>query len=93
MDEGVTAVRRRFPARIQAIDDLAARNEEFREVCNDFADAQSELAKWEVSTDPKRDERCGEYEELIAELSKEIEEALDKASVLPLHRLPPRSPR
>ncbi|MBY5754289.1 hypothetical protein [Rhizobium leguminosarum] len=85
MDEGVTAVRRQFPARIKAIDDLTARSEDFREICRDFADAQSALQKWNVSTDPKRDERVVEYQELIAELSKEIEGALD-ASVPPTAR-------
>ncbi|MBA1347912.1 MULTISPECIES: hypothetical protein [Rhizobium] len=77
MDEGMTAVRRQFPARIKAIDDLSARSEDFREICRDFADAQSALQKWNVSTDPKRGERVVEYQELIAELSKEIEGALD----------------
>ncbi|MGZ2380657.1 hypothetical protein EHI44_16240 [Rhizobium leguminosarum] len=77
MDEGRTAVRRQFPARIKAIDDLSARSEDFREICRDFADAQSALQKWNVSTDPKRGERVVEYQELIAELSKEIEGALD----------------
>ncbi|MBY3166376.1 hypothetical protein [Rhizobium laguerreae] len=85
MDEGVTAVRRQFPARIKAIDDLSARSEDFREICRDFADAQSALQKWNVSTDPKRDQRVVEYQELIAELSKEIEGALD-ASVPPTAR-------
>ncbi|QIO51398.1 hypothetical protein HA461_09520 [Rhizobium leguminosarum bv. trifolii] len=85
MDEGVTAVRRQFPARIRAIDDLSARSEDFREICRDFADAQSALQKWNVSTDPKRKERVVEYQELIAELSKEIEGALD-ASVPPTVR-------
>ncbi|MBY3182345.1 hypothetical protein RWK44_07800 [Rhizobium sp. 25PS6] len=85
MDEGVTAVRRQFPARIRAIDDLSARSEDFREICRDFADAQSALQKWNGSTDPKRDERVVEYQELIAELSKEIEGALD-ASVPPTAR-------
>ena len=85
MDEGMTAVRRQFPARIKAIDDLSARSEDFREICRDFADAQSALQKWNVSTDPKRDERVVEYQELIAELSKEIEGALD-ASVPPTAR-------
>ncbi|ULR45670.1 hypothetical protein [Rhizobium sp. K102] len=85
MDEGVTAVRRQFPARITAIDDLSARSEDFREICRDFADAQSALQKWNVSTDRKRNQRVVEYQELIAELSKEIEGALD-ASVPPTAR-------
>ncbi|NNU48185.1 hypothetical protein G9X68_13800 [Rhizobium sp. WYCCWR 11279] len=81
MDEGMTAVRRQFPTRIKAIDDLSARSEDFREICRDFADAQSALEKWDVSTDPKRAERVVEYQELVAELSKEIEGALDHASL------------
>ncbi|MBX4863711.1 hypothetical protein G9X64_26265 [Rhizobium sophorae] len=85
MDEGVTAVRRQFPAKIKAIDDLSARSEDFREICRDFADAQSALQKWKVSTDPKRDERVVEYQELIAELSKEIARALE-GSVPPIAR-------
>ena len=93
MDEGVTAARRRFPARVQAINDLEARDEKFREICRDFAEAQTELAKWEISTNPKRDERCSEYNELVADLAKEIEDALDSASVLPLHRPHSRAPR
>ncbi|MBA5804168.1 MULTISPECIES: hypothetical protein [Rhizobium] len=83
MDEGMTAVRRQFPTRIKAIDDLSARSEDFREICRDFADAQSALEKWDVSTDPKRAERVVEYQELVAELSKEIEGALDHASLSP----------
>ncbi|ARQ58684.1 hypothetical protein EFR00_06120 [Rhizobium sophoriradicis] len=78
MDKGVAAVCRQFPARIKTIDDLSARSEDFREICRDFADAQSALKKWTVSTDPKRNERVAEYQELIAELSKEIEGALDQ---------------
>ncbi|MBX4888927.1 hypothetical protein [Rhizobium bangladeshense] len=86
MDEGVAAVRRHFPARAKAIDVLAARSEDFREICRDFADAGLAVEKWSVSADPKRVERIAEYRELIAELLKEIEGALDIASTPP----PPR---
>jgi hypothetical protein len=90
MDEGVAAVRRRFPAKAGAIDDLATRDDEFREICRDFAEAQSELAKWEGSTEPKREERRREYGELIAGLLSEIEAALEHAAALA--RSPPRPP-
>lgn len=77
MDEGVAAAARQFPARAKEIEGLAAHSEEFREICMDLAEARAELAKCEASIDPKRDERCSMYEELVAALSKEIEEALD----------------
>ncbi|ANK86155.1 MULTISPECIES: hypothetical protein [unclassified Rhizobium] len=83
MEEGVTAVRRHFPARARTIDDLVARSEDFREICRDFADAGLAMERWSVSADPKRAERVAEYRELIAELLKEIEGALDKASAPP----------
>ncbi|QKK26966.1 hypothetical protein [Rhizobium hidalgonense] len=83
MGESVTAVRRQFPDRIRAIDELFSLSQDFREICRDFADAQSALERWNVSTDPKRNERVVEYRELIAELAKEIEGALDNVSVSP----------
>jgi hypothetical protein len=83
MDEGVAAARLQFPARVEAIDELAARDNVFCEICRDFAEAREELASWEASSDPNRDERCAEYRELVAGLGKEIEDALDNATVLP----------
>jgi hypothetical protein len=43
----------------------------------DFAEAKPELARWEASIDPTRGERRSMYEELVAALAKEIEDALD----------------
>lgn len=88
MDEGVAAVRLRFPTRTQAIDELALRDVVFCEICRDFAEAQTELAKWDKSSDSVRDERMAEYRELLAALGREIEEALDRAIVVSLHRPP-----
>jgi len=93
MDKGVAAVRVRFPVRAEAIDELASRDKVFCEICRDFAEAQTELAKWEASSDPDRDGRCAEYRELVAGLAKEIEDALDKATVLPLRHPPSWRPR
>jgi len=93
MDEGVAAVRLQFPVRVKAIDERAAWDDVFCEICRDFAEAQAELAKWEASSDPNRDERCTEYRELVAGLGKEIEDALDNAAVLPLHHPPAQPPR
>lgn len=62
MDEGVAAVRLRFPTRVQAINELASRDVIFCEICQDFAEAQTELARWEAaSSDPVRDDRVAEY--------------------------------
>lgn len=95
MDEGVAAARRQFPARVEAIDELALRNNVFCEICRDFAEAQKELASWEASSGPNRDERCAEYRELVAGLGKEIQDVLDDATVLPFPqpaaKRPPRS--
>jgi hypothetical protein len=93
MDEGVAAVRQQFPVRAEAIDELASWDNEFCEICSDFAEAQTELAKWEASSDPNGDQRCAEYRELIAGLGKEIEDALDKANVVLLHHRPAQRPR
>jgi hypothetical protein len=92
MDQGAYAAERRFPARKQAIEELAARDEEFRDLCIDFADAEAELQRWEQSTDPKREERCAEYAELVDDLAREIEAALDAAAIIPF-RKPWQKPR
>jgi hypothetical protein len=92
MDEGVAAVRLRFPARVQAIDKLASRDVVFCEICQDFAEAQMELAKWDASVDPIRDERIAEYRELLEALSAEIEDLLDRATIVALPRAPGRRP-
>ncbi|AYM07078.1 MULTISPECIES: hypothetical protein [Rhizobium/Agrobacterium group] len=89
MDEGVAAVRLRFPTRVQAINELASRDVIFCEICQDFAEAQTELARWEAaSSDPVRDDRVAEYRELLAALGREIEDALTRATVVSLHRSP-----
>ncbi|MBB4320547.1 hypothetical protein GGE43_004000 [Agrobacterium tumefaciens] len=89
MDEGVAAVRLRFPTRVQAINELASRDVIFCEICQDFAEAQTELARWEAaSSDPVRDDRVAEYKELLAALCREIEDALARATVVSLHRSP-----
>ena len=46
MDEGVAAVRLQFPTRVNTIDELASWNDVFCEICRDFAEAQTELARW-----------------------------------------------
>ena len=85
MDKGVAAAQRSFPERGRAIERLFARDEDFRDLCTDLADAQAALQRWEISTEPIRDERCAEYAEIVQYLSGEIETALDKADIIPLN--------
>jgi hypothetical protein len=91
MHQGATAAERRFPARKQAIGELAARDEEFRDLCIDFADAEAELQRWGHATGPKREERCAEYAELVNDLAREIEVALDASAIIPFPKRGPKS--
>ncbi len=93
MDDGIAAARRHFPAKAEAISERASRDTVFGEICRDFAEAKTELAKWEASMDPQGANRCTEYRELIAALANEIETALDSAEVILLHRPPSKGSR
>ncbi|WP_349437243.1 hypothetical protein [Pararhizobium sp. A13] len=74
--------RRCFAARVALVDELAARDEGFRDLCCDFATADELRQAWETSTEPERDERHAECVELVESLRAEIEAALDNASVV-----------
>ncbi|TBY16543.1 hypothetical protein [Rhizobium leguminosarum] len=65
MGNGVGFVKRAFEKRDKVIDELAARNEGFRDLCDDFEIANNEEERWRQSTAPERDERIAEYKELI----------------------------
>ena len=77
MDEEVRAAVRRFPARQAAIVALAARDEEFRSVCADFADAEVALRHWQAAESPMRERLSSEYRQLVEELADEVEMALN----------------
>jgi hypothetical protein len=81
MDEDTQVAVRRFPDRSRAINDRAARDERFRDMCTDLATAEAELQKWSTSADPRRERRIAEYSVLVDELAREIETTLD-ASVI-----------
>ncbi|CDM58839.1 MULTISPECIES: hypothetical protein [Rhizobium] len=86
MEKGVEFAKAYFKPRAKAIEELAARSEGFRDLCDDFATASSEKLEWERSSGPDRDERIGEYTELVGSLQIEIEQALDQAHVVPFTR-------
>jgi hypothetical protein len=93
MEDELFAAARRFPARRGAIEALADRDEEFRALCADFAEAEAALHRWAAASSPARGQRCAEYRDLVDSLAEEIEAALDAARVAPLPaaREPPRS--
>jgi hypothetical protein len=76
MSEGILAAVRRFPGQQSGVEQLAARDEQFRLLCIDFADAEAALRLWEASSSPTRQQLCAEYRMLIEDLADEIETAL-----------------
>ncbi len=85
MHYAVQAVIARFPDRGHAIEELAQTDEEFLSLCEDFAEAEAALARWERSSSSVREARCTEYRDMVRELAVEIEAELDrrKGSELP----------
>jgi len=88
MKNGVGFVRGCFKERAKVVEELAARNEGFRDLCDDFLTAHDEKLQWEGSSAPERGERIAEYQELIDSMRIEIEQALDRAAIVPFG--PPR---
>ncbi|ANM14710.1 MULTISPECIES: hypothetical protein [unclassified Rhizobium] len=88
MENGVGFVKSVFKERADVIEELAARSEGFRDLCDDFAMANTEKQKWEQSSDPERDERVTEYQELIDSMRVEIEQDIGRAAIVPF-----KSPR
>ncbi|PLT91374.1 hypothetical protein BMJ34_25760 [Sinorhizobium medicae] len=86
MGYDVAFTKRCFPARVGLIDNLAARNESFRDLCYDFATAEEVRLAWETASGPEKDERHAESVELVDCLRSEIEAALDDAAVVPFQR-------
>jgi hypothetical protein len=61
-----------------SIDLLAAKDDEFRELCRDFDDCVAALRRWKASGEPEAGARAGEYRDLLAALQTEIERFLKK---------------
>ena len=60
----------RFPRHELAIRRLYARNPEFREVCDDYAEVRHALEHWQA-TDQALPERVAEYRRMLKELETE----------------------
>lgn len=84
MEDGWLAAVRRFPARQSVIKALADKDEEFRLLCDDLAEAEAALHRWASAPSPTREQRCAEYQDLVDSLAKEIAAALDAMQVISL---------
>ncbi|RDJ02737.1 hypothetical protein [Rhizobium grahamii] len=88
MGNGVEFVKSSFKERAKVIEELAAHNEGFRDLCDDFLTAHDEKLQWERSSAQERGERIAEYQELMDILRTEIAQALDRDALVPFK--PPR---
>jgi hypothetical protein len=78
VDQTVLVAIARFPDRGHAIEELARRNEDFRSLCADFADAEAAAVRWEHSPLPVSKARAAEYRELARDFAAELEATLDR---------------
>jgi hypothetical protein len=79
---GAAAVLRRFPFGRCTIEDLRAHSEDFRDMCEELADAEQALLAADVLPLPIREERRAEWVATIERLTAEIESALNEANVI-----------
>jgi hypothetical protein len=88
MSTGLDAARRRFPSSSAQIAILIRQSEGFSELCNDLAAAEAALIAVEDLAPDCRDTRLAECRDWIESLSREIEDALMNAKVVPITRRP-----
>ncbi len=53
-------------------------DESFQSLCEDLAEAQAALVRWERSTSPVGAARCAEYRILVRDLAAELAAELDR---------------
>ena len=73
-------IRNAYPGRGDLIDLGLRDNPAFRELCEDYCSCAIALEKWRGTPGSTYLERVQEYEELLAELVKEIEDWLENLS-------------
>jgi hypothetical protein len=88
MITGLDAARRRFPSSSGQIAILISQSEGFSELCSDLAAAEEALIAVEDLAPACREARLAECRDWIESLSREIEDALMKAKVIPITRRP-----
>ena len=84
MDKSVSAAVRRFPDRSLEIRRLALSDGAFRSLCEDFHEAETALARWNLSTSEPGASRRSEYRLLVEELAAEIARMIDRRSPVEL---------
>jgi hypothetical protein len=87
--EGKRAALRRFPAEARLIEELSARSENFRDMCDELADAEWALLATKDLRPEIREERIAEWTGWIDRLTAEIAAELSNANVIPLDRAKP----
>lgn len=70
---GYQAAARRFPGREQAISKLMDQSDQFAEICEELADAESALANLGDLPQAVQRERNAEWDELITRLVSELD--------------------
>ena len=90
---GQQAATRRFPSEAKLIEEVMARSESFRELCDDLAEAERALAATDQLPEALLRDRRAECQEWVDSLENEIEWVLLRAKVVPItaaKREPPR---
>ena len=81
---GHLAACRRFPDKAALIEDMMGRDEDFRDLCGELADAEMALAAIDAVSADVRAARTAEWQGWIARLTDEIDQALCRGNVIPL---------
>ncbi|MGO4402774.1 hypothetical protein AB4Z10_00760 [Bosea sp. RAF48] len=84
---GKSAVLQRFPTERRAIEQLAARSEDFCDMCEELVEAELALRVAQMMPAEIRGERTAEWVAQIERLSAEIGRALRTANVIPIGRV------
>lgn len=80
--KGRFAALRRFPAEHRTIEELSAHSEDFRDMCEELAEAELALATAEGLPGALREQRRAEWHAAIDRLASEIARALSDANVI-----------
>lgn len=80
----LSAALSRFPWRAQEIETLIGRDESFRDMCDELAEADLTLAKIDQVPAAAREARTLECKDWIERLTREISDALNRSNVIPI---------
>ena len=69
-----------FPDTDELIHRLYARDDDFKLLCRDYADALEAIQTWRQSVNTEAPKRVFEYQSLVGELQKDIRQYLEKSA-------------